>query len=93
MANLKPLIDDEGEVRELEVGDMAQFVAVGELPATLQAKLGVRGVQTKPKKERITIRLSPEVLAQFRATGDGWQGRVDVALQQWLREHSPVELG
>ena len=38
-------------------------------------------------KERITIRLSPEVVRQFRATGDGWQTRVDAALKDWLKTH------
>jgi uncharacterized protein (DUF4415 family) len=38
-------------------------------------------------KERITIRLSPDVLAAFRATGAGWQTRVDEALKQWLADH------
>lgn len=41
-------------------------------------------------KERITIRLSPEVLEQFRASGDGWQTRVDAALKDWLKTHSPA---
>lgn len=40
-------------------------------------------------KERITIRLSPDVLHTFRATGPGWQTRVDAALRDWLRQHSP----
>ena len=39
-------------------------------------------------KERITIRLSPEVVQSFRATGDGWQTRVDAALKDWLKTHS-----
>ena len=39
-------------------------------------------------KERITIRLSPEVVAEFRATGSGWQTRVDRALQEYLRTHT-----
>ncbi len=39
-------------------------------------------------KERITIRLSREVVEQFRASGDGWQTRVDRALQDWLKTHS-----
>lgn len=38
-------------------------------------------------KERITIRLSPDVLASFRATGDGWQTRMDAALRDWLKQH------
>jgi len=41
-------------------------------------------------KERITIRLSREVVEQFRASGEGWQTRVDVALKDWLKTHSPA---
>jgi uncharacterized protein (DUF4415 family) len=41
-------------------------------------------------KDRITIRLSPDVTAAFRASGDGWQTRMDAALKDWLRTHSPV---
>jgi len=38
-------------------------------------------------KERISIRLSPAVLKEFRATGPGWQGRIDSALKDWLQSH------
>jgi uncharacterized protein (DUF4415 family) len=38
-------------------------------------------------KERITIRLSREVVTQFRATGEGWQTRIDSALRQFIAEH------
>ncbi|MBF0625922.1 MAG: BrnA antitoxin family protein [Magnetococcales bacterium] len=41
-------------------------------------------------KERITIRLSPEVVQTFRASGKGWQTRVDTALKDWLKTHSPA---
>ena len=40
--------------------------------------------QENQGKERITIRLSHDVVEQFRATGDGWQTRIDTALQEWL---------
>jgi uncharacterized protein (DUF4415 family) len=43
-------------------------------------------------KERITIRLSREVVEQFRASGDGWQTRVDLALKDWLKTHVPTHL-
>ena len=41
-------------------------------------------------KERITIRLSRDVVEQFRASGEGWQTRVDSALKDWLKNHSPA---
>ena len=50
---------------------------------------GERGVQKTPTKERITIRLSPEVVERFRATGAGWQTRIDSALKDWLKNHRP----
>ena len=40
-------------------------------------------------KVSTTIRLSPEVVQAFRAAGDGWQTRIDAALKDWLRTHSP----
>ncbi len=33
-------------------------------------------------KEQVTLRLSPEVLAHFRATGKGCQTRIDEALKR-----------
>ncbi len=38
-------------------------------------------------KERITIRLSRDVVSKFRSTGVGWQTRVDAALKDWLKTH------
>ena len=32
-----------------------------------------------------TIRFDAEVLAAFKATGDGWQTRMNEALKEWLR--------
>lgn len=91
MASRKPLIDTAGEVRELTAEDMAKFKPATEvLPSSLRKKLGVRGLQKTPTKERITIRLSREVVEQFRESGEGWQTRVDSALREWLKNHSPA---
>jgi uncharacterized protein (DUF4415 family) len=89
MASRKPLINADGEVRELAVEDMARFKPATEvLPLSLRRKLGVRGPQKTPTKERITIRLSREVVEQFRESGEGWQTRVDAALREWLKNHT-----
>jgi uncharacterized protein (DUF4415 family) len=45
-----------------------------------------RGPQKTPTKERITIRLSHEVVNHFRAGGKGWQSRMDEVLRKWV-EH------
>jgi len=58
------------------------------LPTALIRK--VRGAQKTPTKERITIRLSRDVVSRFRESGDGWQRRVDKALREWLKRHSPA---
>ena len=51
----------------------------------------LRPVRGRPKsatpKKRITIRLSPDVLARFKAVGRGWQTHVDGALRDWLKTH------
>lgn len=36
-------------------------------------------------KEQVTLRLSSEVLAHFRASGKGWQTRIDEALKRVVR--------
>ncbi|MFQ5615675.1 MAG: BrnA antitoxin family protein, partial [Anaerolineales bacterium] len=38
-------------------------------------------------KDRITIRLSPEVTEYFRATGKGWQTRMDKVLLEYVAAH------
>ena len=91
MKKQKPLIDAKGEVREITAKDLKSFRAARSgLPNSLKRKLGVRGPQKSPTKERITIRLSHNVVQRFRATGEGWQTRVDTALQDWLKKHNPL---
>ena len=45
-------------------------------PEVLRAFKG-RGPQVAPKKIPVSLRLSPDVVEVFRATGKGWQSRVD----------------
>ena len=47
-----------------------------------------RGPNKAPCKTRVSIRLSPEVAAAFRATGKGWQRRIDGVLKDWLETHA-----
>ena len=36
-------------------------------------------------KQAVTVRYSPDVLAAFKATGQGWQARMNDALREWLK--------
>jgi len=46
-----------------------------------------RGPQKAPTKKPIAIRLSPDVVEDFKSTGAGWQSRIDDALRTYLKEH------
>jgi uncharacterized protein (DUF4415 family) len=38
-------------------------------------------------KDRITIRLSPEVTKHFRAIGKGWQSKIDQVLKDYIAQN------
>jgi uncharacterized protein (DUF4415 family) len=48
---------------------------------------GARGPQKAPTKKPIAIRLSPDVVEDFKSTGAGWQSRINEALRTYLKEH------
>lgn len=84
MVSRLPVIDDDGEVGDLSRVAPAAFGSLSSLPSSLQAKL--RG---RPKlavtKEPVKLRLDADVLAALRATGDGWQTRINDTLRASLR--------
>jgi uncharacterized protein (DUF4415 family) len=84
MVSRLPAIDDDGEVGDLSRVDPASFGSLSGLSPSLQAKL--RG---RPKlsvtKEPVKLRLDADVLAALRATGDGWQTRINDTLRASLR--------
>lgn len=56
--------------------------ALPELTARLHRP---RGPQRTPKKVPVTIRLNARTVAAFKATGPGWQSRMDAALEAAAR--------
>ncbi|WP_105876239.1 BrnA antitoxin family protein, partial [Haemophilus influenzae] len=88
------LTNANGEVRELTTEDFALAQPVAEtLPADLaqmlfshQEQLEEKGVMQKQNtrkipKQIVTIRLSADVVEKFRATGKGWQTRINEVLR------------
>jgi len=50
---------------------------------------GKRGPQKAPPKQLVSLRLSKDVLDHFRATGRGWQTRIDETLKEAARAQKP----
>jgi uncharacterized protein (DUF4415 family) len=49
---------------------------------------GQRGPQKAPTKTLVSLRLSAEVIEHFKATGRGWQTRIDRALLESIRKRA-----
>ncbi|MFM2274893.1 MAG: hypothetical protein RL211_765 [Pseudomonadota bacterium] len=64
------------------------YVAVRD--ALVQKRQGQRGPQLAPTKLPVTVRYNPEVVAYFKATGAGWQTRMNDALCEWVAMHKTV---
>ena len=58
----------------------------------LAAMVPLSSVRGRPKSENkkllVSVRYSPEVIAYFRSTGDGWQGRMDGVLSAYVRKRA-----
>ena len=54
--------------------DLAEYAA--------KRKRGQRGPQKAPTKKPVTIRIDRDVLEMYKATGAGWQSRMNDALRR-----------
>ena len=60
--------------------------------AQLAAMVPMRTLRGRPKSENkkllLSVRYSPEVVAFFKSTGEGWQARMDSVLKEYVARHS-----
>jgi uncharacterized protein (DUF4415 family) len=58
----------------------------------LAAMVPLSSVRGRPKSENkkllVSVRYSPEVIAYFRSTGEGWQGRMDGVLSEYVSKRA-----
>ena len=52
-----------------------------------KAAVRTRGAQKSPTKVPTTIRFDADVLAALKASGKGWQTRVNEAMREWVKSH------
>lgn len=74
----------------------AQILASAEADHDARPYTAEEWAKTKPRmgrpkaditKQSTTIRLSQDVMDAFKASGTGWQTRIDNALKDWLKTH------
>jgi len=86
-----PLTDADGEVRELTEEDFRHMRPMTEMfPEVVKAMervRGQRGPQKAPVKERVGLRLDRHIVDHFRATGKGWQTRINAVLDDYVKEN------
>lgn len=78
-------LDDEWFARAKPASEFFSPEVFAQLCAMRQ-----RGPKDKPLKVPTTIRFDADVLAALKASGKGWQTRVNEAMRDWLRTHSAV---
>ena len=61
-------------------------------PKQLKAMVPIRALRGRPRSENkkllVSVRYSPEVVAYFKSTGEGWQSRMDGVLREYVTRHS-----
>jgi len=61
-------------------------------PKQLKEMVPLRTLRGRPKSENkkllVSVRYSPEVVAYFKSTGEGWQSRMDGVLRKYVSRHS-----
>ena len=61
-------------------------------PKQLTSMVSMRALRGRPRSENkkllVSVRYSPEVVAYFKSTGQGWQSRMDGVLRKYVVRHS-----
>ncbi|MGB8363179.1 MAG: BrnA antitoxin family protein [Rhizomicrobium sp.] len=87
------VVDDVGP--ELTAADFSRAKRMRDvMPEVVEAMKRGRG---RPKiaqpKERVSLRLAPKIIAAYKATGEGWQSRINGILARALPQQKPKRRG
>jgi uncharacterized protein (DUF4415 family) len=84
-----PSVEEDKAITAAAKGDLdAQPLT----PQQLKAMVPMAAVRGRPKsankKLLVSVRYSPEVVAYFKSTGDGWQSLMDSVLRRYVARQS-----
>lgn len=86
---LMPTVQEDKAITEAARNDPD---ALPLTPKQLRAMVPTRTLRGRPKSENkkllVSVRYSPEVIAYFKSTGEGWQSRMDGVLCQYVTRQS-----
>jgi uncharacterized protein (DUF4415 family) len=82
------LTEDFFEQGEWKIGEQPVSTQVG--TAALKRALSRGRPKAERTKQALTVRYDADVVEAFKATGKGWQTRMNAALKDWLKTHSPA---
>jgi len=82
-----PSLEEDEAIRAAAMSDPDALPLTTE---QLKAMVPLNSLRGRPrsayKKVLLSVRYSPEVVAYFKATGDGWQSRMDRVLREYVVE-------
>ncbi len=83
MSKHLPVIVDDEDNPEWTAEDFARARPISEFPELAAAFAKAKAGRPKgSNKEQVALRIDKDVLAKFRATGPGWQTRINEALRR-----------
>ena len=86
------ILPTQAENRSIRAAALADSDALPLTSAQLKAMVPLKALRGRPplesKKQLVSVRYSPEVITYFRATGQGWQARMDGVLKDYVVRQS-----
>ncbi|AMM15258.1 MAG: BrnA antitoxin family protein [Pseudomonadota bacterium] len=84
---IMPTDEEDAAINRGIAADPDTYEVPGE-DFTKMKRLGARGrPRVETPKVQLTVRYDADIVDKFKATGDGWQTRMNDALRDWLQTH------
>lgn len=83
-----PTEEEDAEINRGIAADPDTYVPSDEQFARMRRRGG--RPPSEVTKVQLTVRYDADIVEAFKASGDGWQTRMNDALRDWLKDHQPA---